>query len=154
MERVGLIKSDEKMGKYELEKGYASYRTIVKYFIGDIVLCNNIINVDYSVYDNMEGGLKYVDYKTGEEKTEKEYQEDETGTIEIEYPDIFQYYICHLSDYEKEQCLKSGLIISYSNVLECDVLCVDHFGTSWDYILTDVKLFDDYEDLKKWESED
>lgn len=154
MEKMGLIKNTQRMGKYELEKGFASYKTIVDYYIGDLVLCNNIIDVDCSIYDNMQGGLKYIDYRTGEEKTEKEYQEDETGTIEIECPEIYQYYLCNLSNYEKEQCLKSGLIISYSDLLGCDILCVNHFGTSWDYVLTDVKLFDNYEDLEKWESEE
>ena len=31
---------------------------------------------------------------------------------------------------------------------------VDYYSTSWDYVLTDVKLFDDYEKLEKHESED
>lgn len=45
MERIGLLKS-EKMGNYEKEQGYASYKTIVERFIGDIVLCNNIVDID------------------------------------------------------------------------------------------------------------
>lgn len=131
MEKMGLIKNNEKMGKYEIEQGYASYKTIVNYFIGDIVLCNNIIEIDSSVYDNIE-------YET-------ENEED--------YPEIYQYFICNLSDWEKEQAKKAGLILSYSDKLECDVLCVDHWGTSWDYVLTGVKLFDTYEELKQYEEE-
>ena len=42
MEKMGLLKN-EKMGDYEKEQGFASYRTLVNYFIGDIVLCNNIV---------------------------------------------------------------------------------------------------------------
>lgn len=125
MERLGLIKS-EKMNSYELEKGYASYRTIVEYFVGDLILCNKISEVDESIWNNMEFDL------------------------EIE---IFQYYICNVSEWEKEQAKKVGLLFTYSDLLECDVLCVDHFGTSWDIVLTDAKLFDDYEELKKWENE-
>ena len=131
MEKMGLIKNSERMGKYEIEQGYASYKTIIDYFIGDIVLCNNIIGIDSSVYDNME-------YET-------ENEED--------YPEIYQYFICNLSDWEKEQAKKAGLILSYSDMLECDVLCVDHLGTSWDYVLTDVRLFDTYEELKQYEEE-
>lgn len=67
--------------------------------------------------------------------------------------EIYQYYLCNIGQWDKEQCLKAGLILSYSDMLDCDVLCVDHFGTSWDYILTDVKLFDNYEELEKWEKE-
>lgn len=150
MKKIGLLKN-EKMGEYEKEQGYASYRTIVERYIGDIVLCNNIIDIDASVYDNMKNGIKYVDYETGEEHTEEEYNNDESGKIEIEYEEVYQYYLCHISEYEEEQLLKAGVILSYSDMLDCDILCVDHFGTSWYYILTNVKLFDNYEDLKKYE---
>ena len=155
MEKLGLLKS-EKMGEYEKEQGYASYKTIVDYFIGDCVLCNNIIDIDTTIYDNInENGFRYIDYKTGEEKTKEEYDADNSGNIETEYNDIYQYFLCNVSDYEKEQCEKAGLILSYSDMLDCDVLCVSHYGTSWDYVLTNVKLFDDYEELKKYEeSED
>lgn len=129
--KKGLIKNTTRMGEYELEKGYASYRTIVDYYVGDIVLCNNIVNVDPSVYDNIELSQMY----------------------EEEYPEIYQYYLCNVGEFEKEEAKKAGLIFSYSNELECDVLLVDHFGTSWDYVLTDVKLFDNYEELTKYEEE-
>ena len=151
-EKIGLLKL-ESMGDYEKEQGYASYRTIIERFIGDIFLCNNIIDVDTSIYDNMKNGIKYVNYETGEEHTEEEYNNDESGKIEAEYEDIYQYYLCNIGGYEEEQLLKAGVILSYSDLLDCDVLCVDHFGTSWDYVLTDVKLFDTYEDLKAYEEE-
>lgn len=154
MEKLGLLKN-EKMGNYEKEQGRASYKTIVDQYIGDIVLCNNIIDIDTTIYDNInENGFTYIDYKTGEEKTKEEYDTDNSGNIEIEYNDIYQYYLCNISDYEKEQAKKAGLILSYSDVLDCDVLCVDHYGTRWDYVLTDVKLFDNYEALTKWENEE
>lgn len=130
MEKMGLLKN-EKMGSYEKEQGFASYTTLVNYYIGDMVLCNNIIEIDSSVYDNME-------YET------------ENGE---DYPEIYQYYLCNLTEWGEEQARKAGLILSYSDMLECDVLCVDHWGTSWDYVLTSVKLFDNYEELKAWEDE-
>ena len=127
MEKLGLLKN-EKMGEYEKEQGKASYKTIVDYFIGDkIVLCNNIANIDDSIFYNMENDNEDVE--------------------------IYQYYLCNIGQWDKEQCLKAGLILSYSDMLDCDVLCVNHFGTSWDYVLTDVKLFDNYEELEKWEKE-
>lgn len=126
MEKLGLLKND-KMGEYEKEQGKASYKTIVDYFISDVVLCNNIENIDDSIFYNMENANEDVE--------------------------IYQYYLCNIGQWDREQCLKAGLILSYSDMLDCDVLCVDHFGTSWDYVLTDVKLFDSYEDLEKWEKE-
>ena len=152
MEKLGLLKS-EKMGNYEKERGYASYRTIVEYFIGDIVLCNNITEIDESIYDNLPIKERYYN-ENDEEITEEEYYNDDNAYFDNSAPEIYQYYLCHVSDYEKEQCEKAGLILSYSDKLECDVLCVDHWGTSWDYVLTNVKLFDDYEALTKWENEE
>lgn len=130
--KKGLLKW-EKMGDYEKQQGYASYRTLVEYYIGDIVLCNNIVNIDESIYDNMTNG----------------YDEDTE-----EYKDIYQYYLCDITEWDRKELEEMGIILSYSNMLECDVLCVDHYGTSWDYVLTDVKLFDTYEELEKYESED
>ena len=141
MEKLGLLKS-ERMGNYEKERGYASYRTIIEYFIGDIVLCNNITEIDESVYDNLPIKERYYN------------ENDDNAYCDDSAPEIYQYYLCHVSDYEKEQCEKAGLILSYSDKLDCDVLCVDHWGTSWDYVLTNVKLFDDYEALTKWENEE
>lgn len=137
--KKGELKNEKRMGAYELEQGYASYKTIVDYYIGDIVLCNNIIDVDYDIIDNIDI-IDIIDIN-------EEYEE--IGNLEI-----FQYYLCNLSDWEREQAKKCGLILSYSDVLNCDVLCVDHWGTSWEYVLTDVKLFDTYEELQKYESED
>lgn len=126
-----MLKND-KMGKYELEQGYASYKTIIEYYIGDLVLCNNITDIDENVLCHLICG----------------YNMDECDPLEI-----YQYYLCHISEYDKEELQKIGILISYSDMLECDVLCVDHWGTSWDYVLTDVKLFDTYEELKEYESE-
>ena len=146
----GLLKLDS-MGEYEKEQGYASYRTIVERFIGDIVLCNNIVEVDISVLDNMQYDSEEKYYNSnGEEITEEEYYEDENAYSERNEPDIFQWYLCNVTEWEKDNLKEIGIIMSYSDMLDCDVLCVDHYGTSWDYVLTDVKLFDDYNELEKY----
>lgn len=150
MERFGLLKND-KMGEYEKEQGFASYRTLVDYFIGDIVLCNNITEIDASVYDNLEIEERYYN-ENDEEITEEEYYNDDNAYCNNDYPEIYQFYLCNLSEWQQKEAKKAGLILSYSNMLDCDVLCVDHWGTSWDYVLTNVKLFDDYEELQKWKN--
>ena len=125
--KVGLLKND-KMGSYEKERGYASYRTVINMFISDAVLCNEIAKLDDSIFYNVNENY-------------------------CEETEIYQYYLCNLSEYEQEQLTNCGIILSYSDMLDCDVLMVDHFGTSWDYVLTNVKLFDNYEDLVKYEEE-
>lgn len=149
MERIGFLKTN-KMNSYEKEQGYASYKTVVDYFISDLVLCNNIIDVDPSVYENIAIHEKYYN-ENDEEITEEEYYNDDNAYYYKLIPEIYQYFLCNVSQYDKEQCERCGLILSYSDMLDCDVLCVDHFGTSWGYVLTNVKLFDNYEDLTKYE---
>ena len=151
MKKLALIKSD-KMGEYEKEHGFASYRTIIDYFCGDIVLCNEIAEKDESVYSNMiiEDATKYYN-ENGEEISEDEYYNDDNAYAENNTTDIFQYYLCNLNEYDKEQLQKAGVILSYSDLLDLDVICVDHWGTSWDYVLTDVPLFDTYEELNAYE---
>jgi len=58
-----------------------------------------------------------------------------------EYTDIYQYYLFDINSYmieklQKLQC--TDLIIAWSAKLENYILLVDHFGTSWDYVLTDI----------------
>ena len=149
----GLLKL-ESMGEYEKEQGYASYRTIIERFIGDIVLCNNIVQVDSSVLDNIDYDITETYYNgNGEEITEEEYYEDENAYSERNEPEIYQWYLCNVTEWEKDNLKEMGIILSYSNLLDCDVLCVDHYGTSWDYVLTDVKLFDSYEELEKYNND-
>ena len=145
---MGLLKND-KMGDYEKEQGKASYRTIVNYFIGDIVLCNNIIEVDPTVYKNLNIEPKYYN-ENDEEITEDEYYILDVAYCDDSIPEIYQYYLCNVSDFDKEKAQAYGLILSYSDKLDCDVLCVDHFGTSWDYVLTDCPLFETWEELEAY----
>ena len=122
------------MGNYELENGKASYKTLVDRFVGNRVLCNNIVNIDEFIYDNVVVGNLY---------------NEETD----EYVEIFQYFVCSLTDWEIETLKEltqdnNDIIISYSDVLDTHILMVDHFGTSWDYVLTSVPLVDTYEECE------
>lgn len=113
----------EILNEMELKSGKVSYRRAVERYVGDIVLCNNIADVDVDIFANIinEG-----------------YYDNEEN-----YDDVFyQYFLCNLDDYEREILKNTNIIISYSDVLGCDVLMVNHFGTSyacWDYVMTDVE---------------
>lgn len=66
-----------------------------------------------------------------------------------EYIDIYQYYLIEIDPYmiEKLNDLKcKDLIIAWSDTLEEYVLFVDHFGTSWDYVMTDIEPTENYEE--------
>ena len=124
----------ESMGQYEKENNRASYKTLVDRFVGDRVLCNNIVDIDESIWDNVEVGQLY---------------NEETD----EYVEIYQYFVCNVSEWEIETLKEltkdnNDIIIAYSNVLGTHILMVDHWGTSWDYVLTSVPLVDTYEECE------
>lgn len=108
----------------EKEKFFTTYKEAVHWLHNNFVLCNNIPGVDESVWDNARFPL-YDD-------------ESETET------DIFQWFITDASESDVEYLEKNfGLLFTYSNKLGCFVLCVDHWGTSWDYVPCEVLTFGD-----------
>lgn len=117
----------EDLNDEELRTGKVSYGRIVDRYINNLVLCNNIENVDESVLYNSNG-----------------IYDDENDS----YTEIYQYYLCDLDDYTKEQLEKWGFLFSYSDMLDLDVLLVDHFGTNWNYVMTDVEWTEKFEECE------
>lgn len=114
---------DENRNHMELETGKASYKTLVDNFVGDIVLCNKIMEEDIDLFDNILIG--YIDEDT----------------------EIYQAYICNVNKMDLEQLQElrtNDIIIAYSPLLDVDVLLVDHLGTSWSEVPTDVKLTNEF----------
>lgn len=103
------------LNEEEKRTGRVSYRRLIDRYIDDLVLCNELVNIDGALFDNMVN-------------------------IEIEEDDeIYQYYLCNLGEFEREKLIEYGVSLSYSELLDCDVLLVTHWGTSWDYVMTNVK---------------
>ena len=113
-----------KVSDYGLENGYVDYRTLAKAF--DCVLVNDITKLFYASVNNEYNEVEVVNGYDYDE-------EDDT------YADIYQYYIISdngadiLKDYTDE-------IVYYLPLLDCYVWGVTHFGTSWDYVLTDIEI--------------
>lgn len=64
-----------------------------------------------------------------------------------EYIDIYQYFLIDLCiDEEALKELSSDLIIAWSETLQNYVLFVDHLGTSWDYVITNIEYTTDYKE--------
>lgn len=104
---------------YGQENGYLDYATFSKAF--DAVLNNNIYEMGW----NIGTGWKTVNGS--------EYDE-ETDT----YAEIFQYYI--VSDRGAELIQEyTDDILFYHEELGIYLWGITHFGTSWDYVLTDVE---------------
>lgn len=93
-----------------MEKKYGTnYRVATQWCNNSYVLCNNIVTIDPTVFENARFSLWY----------------DEAET---EYREIYQWYITDCSESDVNYLEETF------GLLDCYVLCVDHYGTSWDYV--------------------
>ena len=106
-----------KVSEYGLKNGYLDYLTLSK-IVEDAVLNNNIF---------MGAGYENWELVCGEE-------EDEYG-----YREVYQYYIIGYSGYRFLEEYTDE-IVYYNDELDMYLWGVTHFGTSWDYVLTDIEL--------------
>ena len=117
------------LNEYERQHNKISYKRLIDRISGgDIWLFNKA--PELSEYD--------FEFKIG-----SDYDEESE-----EYMDIYQYYLIAINDYMLEKLKNlncNEVIIAYSPKLEEYILMVDHFGTSWDYVLTDIEPTNDYE---------
>lgn len=109
-----------KVSDYGLEHGYLDYRTLAR-LIGDCILNNSLIEeTRYEGWELVNGD---------------DYREDE-------YVEIYQYYI--ISEYGYEFLSRyTDELVYYNDTLDVYLWGVTHYGTSWDYVLTDVELIGD-----------
>ena len=104
--------NEKDLTSYELENNRLSYKNLF-YNDDSLILCNNIAN----------------DYEELELQSGFDYDED---------ADIYQYYI--INDDLAKRLIEIDEIVYYHNRLDIYVLGVTHWGTSWGYVLTDLKL--------------
>jgi hypothetical protein len=129
------------LNDYELKNGYVSYKRLINRYCSNKVLCNNIAQSEVfneEFYNELYNSLDYLN-----EDELKEYEDDPLAYYEG--LEVYQYFITDMSEYEAETLkeLNNELIV-YSSDLDCYILCVCHYGTSWDYVLTDVKWTTDW----------
>lgn len=104
-----------KISDAELETGYINYQTLAKAF--NCVLANDVINktLDIGYWEQISGW------------------DDKDN-----YPEIFQYFIVDFNGAEILQ--EADEIVYYNEELDLYVWGVTHYGTSWDYVLTNIKI--------------
>lgn len=150
-----------KISEYGLKNGYVDYATLAKAF--DAVLNNDIMNKTYDIgYWDQESG--FIDNSDAIEELQDQIEEledqitddttpehDEEITAKIEelqdqieeledeqdkLPEVFQWYI--VSDNGARILEEINEIVYYNEALDMYIWGVTHWGTSWDYVLTDV----------------
>lgn len=152
-----------KISDYGLENGYVDYRTLAKAF--DAVLANDLMSQTEGVIGwwEMESGetdnseeIELRQERIEELETELLTTEDEEESAKIqnlideeereislledeqEPDEVFQWFIV---DDNGARILKEfNEIVYYNQELDLYLWGVTHFGTSWDYVLTNIKI--------------
>ena len=88
--------------------------------------------------DCITGNIEQQENALQEQIDELQEQIDELQREQDEQPEIFQYYI--VSDAGADLLKDYGEIVYYIPALDIYVWGVTHYGTSWDYVLTDIKI--------------
>jgi len=159
----------ERVSDYGIQNGYIDYRTLSRAFdavmCNDITkLFYAEINGEYNEPEQVNGYIdnseeiealqeqideltdRITEDSTPEEDAatdraieELQEQIDELEREQDEQPEIYQYFIISdngaeiLKDYTNE-------IVYYIPSLDIYIWGVTHWGTSWDYVLTDIKI--------------
>lgn len=109
----------QEISEYGKEHGFVDYGALAKGF--ESILNNTVIN---AVYD-----WEIINGEDYDEETD-------------ECKEFFQYYIISDNGAQVlEECTDET--VYYSETLDMYIWAVDHFGTSWDYVLTDIPIEDD-----------
>lgn len=123
MKLRGMYFYGNKVSEYGLKNGFVDYGTLAKAF--DAVLVNDITKLFFT---EINGEYNEVEQING-------FEEDP----EADPIDIYQYYI--VSDNGARLLEKwTNEIVFYVPLLDCYVWGVTHFGTSWDYVLTEIAI--------------
>ena len=138
MENLKMYVEMEDLNEYERKHNKISFKRLVNKLFSDMILCNDITKL---FYNEISGKYTEPEIEIGTD------YDEETG----EQVDIYQYFIVDFSNLTyklitkyKEQFGKE-FILYYIKELDLYILGVTHFGTSWDYVLTDIKPSEDLE---------
>lgn len=166
MEKVSFYFCGNEVSQYAKEQGFVDYLTFSKAF--NHVLANDIMQKTndagigcWEPYNNTEyrelnGEIYSVekaeemisaleerqqtldeDSPTYDEEYDKlEEQIDELSDSHYKDEDIYQWYIVDDPDFLAHY----GEVVFYNEELDMYLWGVDHFGTAWDYVLTDIPL--------------
>lgn len=129
------INNENNLNEYEKENKKISYATLIKYlFNNNIILCNEITKIFFA---DINGEYVEPFCEIGED-----YDEEAD-----DYKEIYQYFIVDFPDFNldfmKKYC-NNEIILYYVEKLNLYILGVDHFGTGWDYVLTNFEYTTEY----------
>ena len=140
------------ISEYGMQNGRVDYATLAKAF--DAVLNNDIMNLTYDIgsWEQVSGT---IDNSEEIEELEEENQNNPSQIIENEideineqieqleneqddYKEVFQWFI--VDDWGARLLQDIDEIVFYNETLDMYLWGVTHYGTSWDYVLTNIKI--------------
>lgn len=147
------------ISEYGIEQGYVDYATLAKGF--QAVLNNDIMSLTYDIgsWEQVSGTVDNSDEieELEEKRDELEEQngnspsqilENEINEIseqieELENeqddePEVFQWFI--VDDWGARLLQDINEIVYYNETLDMYLWGVTHYGTSWNYVLTNIKI--------------
>ena len=140
------------ISEYGLQNGRVDYATLAKCF--DAVLNNYIMSLTYDIgYWEQVSGI--IDNSEEIEELEEENESSPSQILENEIdeinnqieeleneqdyqPEVFQWFI--VDDWGAKLLQDISEIVYYNEKLDMYLWGVTHYGTSWDYVLTDIKI--------------
>lgn len=114
------------ISEYGIEHGYVDYATLAKCF--NSVLNNDIMSLTYDIgsWDQVSG---IVDNSEEIEELESEQDDDQE----------YQWFI--VDDWGARLLQQeTNEIVYYNETLDIYLWGVTHYGTSWNYVLTNIKI--------------
>ena len=147
------------ISEYGLENGRVDYATLAECF--DAVLNNDIMNLTYNIgcWEKVSGIIDNSDeIEELEEKRDELEEKNENSPSQIlgneineineqieeleneqdDDPEVFQWFI--ISDWGARLLQKINEIVYYNETLDMYLWGVTHYGTSWDHVLTSIKI--------------
>lgn len=147
------------ISEYGLEHGRVDYATLSKCF--DAVLNNDIMSLTYDIgsWEQVSGIIDNTDeIEELEEKRDELEEQNENSPSQIleneineineqieelereqdDEPEVFQWFI--VDNWGARLLQKINEIVYYNEKLDMYLWGVTHCGTSWDYVLTNIKI--------------
>lgn len=146
------------ISQYGIENGRVDYGTLAKCF--DAVLNNDIMSLTYDIglWEQVSGTVDNTDeIEELEEKRDELEEENESSPSQIieneiydindriteleseqDDQEVFQWYI--VDDGGARLLQEINEIVYYNETLDIYLWGVTHYGMSWDYVLTSIKI--------------
>ena len=139
-----IIQKTCEIGYWEQESGMIDNTEKIEELQEQVDNIMYVINEFIDADESFEDSAKHLEMLAKMEKIQDKIKELEEEADNSYNAEIFQYFI--VSDNGAEILKEINEIVFYNEELDMYVWGVTHWGTSWDYVLTDIPCNVPYED--------